>query len=382
VTISDPILSIWRAERLTTARVLFVLSLLFLLGPALSTALASDDPVKKSDDAVKKEARLALIRKAQVWTRTNVAAMDLRAGPAGPDALPLDETVTCRYVETKLSGSSRKFDCAISKGDVAKVKYGARNGEVIGAVLASRLLWALGFGADRVYPVRVLCQGCSADPWTKPKAVEGASTFYPAAIERNPEGHEIKNENNPGWAWAELDLIDEAQGGASRAERDALTLLAVFIQHTDSKPEQERLICLPGGMAADGICDKPFMLLHDVGQTFGHGNFWNRTVTGSVNFDAWAKTPIWRDAAACVGHLSKSKTGTLGDPTIGEAGRRFLADLLLQLTDRQLHDLFEVARVDSRSRKPNTSQPPATVDEWVTAFKLKRDDIVANRCPA
>jgi hypothetical protein len=308
--------------------------------------------------------------------------MDFRAGPPGPDALPLDETVRCTYVETKLAGSSRKFDCAISKSDVAKVKYGASNGEVIGAVLSSRLLWALGFGADRVYPVRVTCQGCSSDPWTKRKAVQGTSTFYPAAIERNHEGHEIKNEQNPGWAWSELDLVDEAEGGASRAQRDALTLLAVFIQHTDSKPEQERLICLPGGVAADGVCEKPFMLLHDVGLTFGHGNFWNRTVTGSVNFDLWSKTPIWRDAAACVGHLSKSKTGTLGDPTISEAGRLFLSDLLLQLTDQQLHDLFEVARVDSRSRKPNTSEPAASVDEWVKAFKHKRDDIAANRCPA
>jgi hypothetical protein len=58
-----------------------------------------------------------------------------------------------------------------------------------------------------------------------------------------------------------------------------------------------------------------------------------------VNFDLWSKTPIWRDAAACVGHLSKSKTGTLGDPTISEAGRLFLSDLLLQLTDQQLHDV-------------------------------------------
>jgi hypothetical protein len=60
-------------------------------------------------------------------------------------------------------------------------------------------------------------------------------------------------------------------------------------------------------MAADGVCEKPFMVLHDVGLTFGHGNFWNRTVTGSVNFDLWSKTRIWRDAAACVGHLSKRK---------------------------------------------------------------------------
>jgi hypothetical protein len=352
-----------------------VASFLFLL---LSPAFAISGAPEK---VLTREGRLTFIRRAQVWLPTNVPAMDLRAGPQGRGALSPDKTITCDYVETKQGGSSRKFDCVIPKGDTVKVRYGADNGEVEGQVLASRLLWALGFGADRVYPVRVTCRGCSSDPWTKSKKVPGEQTFDPAVIERAQEGHAIKNSKNPGWAWPELALVDQAQGGASRAQRDALVLLAVFIQHTDSKPDQQRLLCLPGGMTAKGVCTKPFMLLHDVGLTFGHGNFLNRAVTGSVNFEAWAKTPIWRDAAACVGHLSQSKTGTLGDPTISEAGRAFLAGLLVQLTDRQLRDLFEVAHVDSRSRKPNSDQPAASVEEWVAAFTHKRDEIVTNHCP-
>lgn len=78
--------------------------------------------------------------------------------------------------------------------------------------------------------------------------------------------------------------------------------------------------------------------------------------------------------------MSKSNTGTLDDPKISEGGRQFLADLLVQLTDQQLHDLFDVARVDHRSRRPDSSEAPATVDEWVAAFKHKRDEIVTNRC--
>ena len=109
---------------LTAGKTLFALSLLFLLGPVLATSAASKDAVTK--EAVKNDARLALIRKAQIWTPTKVSAMDLRAGPSGPGALPLGETVRCTYIETKLAGSSRKFDCAISKGDIAKVRYGVR----------------------------------------------------------------------------------------------------------------------------------------------------------------------------------------------------------------------------------------------------------------
>lgn len=102
---------------------------------------------------------------------------------------------------------------------------------------------------------------------------------------------------------------------------------------------------------------------------------------GSVNFDQWSKTPIWKDdASACVGHMAQSQTGTLRDPKISEAGRQFLADLLIQLTDQQLRDLFEVARVKDRSRRPNSAEPPVSVDEWMAAFKHKREEIVTNRC--
>jgi hypothetical protein len=328
------------------------------------------------------EARLAFIQRAQVWAPTNVSEMDLRAGPQGRGAFQPNEMVTCDYVTAKLPGTSRKFDCSLPDGDVVKVRYGEDNGKVEGAVLASRLLWALGFGADRLYPVRVTCRGCSADPWKKREPASEAHVFDPAAIERKPNGHEMKGEYRGGWTWPELDLVNEQRGGAPKAQRDALKLFAVLLQHTDNKPENERLLCLPGGATDAGGCNSPFMMMHDVGLTFGHANFANHAATGSVNFDEWSTTPIWRDAKACVGHMSQSYTGTLGNPTISEAGRQFLADLLVQLTDQQLRDLFTVARIDRRSRKPGTTEPPATVDQWTMAFKHKRDEIVAKHCPS
>jgi hypothetical protein len=336
---------------------------------------------EKQKELRDKEARLAFIRRAQVWAPTNVPAMDLRAGPQDPGAYQPNEAVTCDYVEKKsMPGHTPKFDCAVSETDVVKVRYGANNGKVQGSVLATRLLWALGFGADRLYPVRVTCRGCSPDPWTDRTRVPGERVFDPAAIERKPKGHEMASENKGGWAWPELDLIDEQAGGAPKAHVDALKLIAVFMQHTDSKEEQERLLCLPGAHTKEGGCEAPFMMMHDVGLTFGQANAFNRVSVGSVNFDQWSKTPVWRDTAGCVGHLTKSLTGTLNDPTIGEPGRQFLADLLLQLSDQQLHDLFAVARVELRSRRPDSKDPPATVDEWVAAFKHKRDEIVNKRC--
>jgi hypothetical protein len=47
--------------------------------------------------------------------------------------------------------------------------------------------------------------------------------------------------------------------------------------------------------------------------------------------------------------------------------------LLARLTDAQLHDLFTVARFTTRD-------PSATVDQWVAAFKRKREEIAARHC--
>lgn len=329
-----------------------------------------------------KSERRELVKRAQVWMPTNIPAMNLRLGPQGREAFQPGQDVACDYVfDEDLPGTSRKFKCAISADDVVKVRYGQENGKVQGEVLATRLLWALGFGADAVYPVRVHCRGCSNDPWVDRRPVAGEQYFELAAIERKFPGEEINADKDGGWSWKELRHVDEQLGGAPPAQLDALRLLAVFIQHTDNKIINERFVCLPGGTAADGSCNRPFLYMHDVGLTFGHANLFDVNNEASVSFEDWASTPMWRaDPKMCVGHMRRSATGMLGDPQISEAGRKFLADLLVQLTDTQLHDLFEVARVDHRSRKPGSEEPSASVDEWVTAFKAKRDQIVNNRC--
>jgi hypothetical protein len=92
-----------------------------------------------------------------------------------------------------------------------------------------------------------------------------------------------------------------------------------------------------------------------------------------VNFEAWSGTPIWKDPKGCVAQLSKSFSGSLEHPKVSESGRQFLAELLSQLTDQQLRHLFEVARFNKRD-------PSVSVDDWVRAFKQKRDEIANARC--
>ena len=344
------------------------------LSPAASTGLQHHhDTAASSRNELTKNERLDFIRRAQVWNHTDIRSKNIRAGPGGAGAFQPDENVICDYAGVPKHGTSRKFYCSIA-GKVVKVRYGSHNGEVEASVVATRLLWALGFPADRVYPVRVRCRGCSSDPWKNRGRTNGVHDFDPAVIERKPSGREMREgSKKAGWSWSELDLVDENQGGAPRAQVDALRLLAVLMQHSDTKSHQQRLLCLSHDSAGTGMCDKPFLVLHDVGLTFGRANTLNSNHIASVNFDDWSRTPVWKNAPACVGQLTRSIFGTLGDPRISEAGRKFLADLLMQLDERQVHDLFDIAHVDRRA-------PYARVEDWVEAFNRKRLEIVSNRC--
>src|SRR6478735_5899274 len=311
------------------------------------------------------------IRHAQVWSATRVASMDIKAGPRGPLSFGSGAVVTCTFVDhPRGNGSTRKFTCALPSGEELKVRYGATNGEVYAQVVATRLLWALGFGADRMYPVSVACRGCSADPFKDHHPAKATRVIFdPATIDEKADGTTIETRPDQGWSWKELGDVDEQAGGATLAQRDALTLLAVLMQHSSNKPINQRLVCLD-----KPACAHTMMMIADVGKTFGRANALNHDAKAAVNFKEWSGVPIWKEAApSCVGHLSGSLSGSLSNPRISEGGRKFLADLLEQLTDAQIHDLFEVGRVTRRD-------PTATIDDWVKAFKDKRTEIVSAHC--
>ena len=333
------------------------------------------------------EERVDILQRAQVWKATNIAAMDLKTGPTGPGAFSRGQTVPCTYVQREMNGRSPKFMCVIRgrTSDEVKVKYGRDNAEVYGEVMATRLLWALGFGADRMYPVKVVCKGCPDTIEATSTLPSGEKVLDPAVIERKAAGWEVAARSNEGWSWPELAKVDPAKGGAPLAHRDALRLLAVMIQHSDSKPDQQRLLCLDGPTPprrGPQRCARPFMMIQDVGLTFGKTDFLFRKVN-YVNLERWSSINVFTDDTGCVGDLRAPVLGTLEKPVISEEGRAFLAGLLNKLTDAQLRDLFGAARVELRSESPNSAESqPASVDDWVRVFKQKRQEITARRCAA
>src|SRR5207253_2268333 len=59
------------------------------------------------------------------------------------------------------------------------------------------------------------------------------------------------------------------------------------------------------------LCLHPFMLINDLGLTFGRVDILNRDPLESVNFERWSQTPIWKKDEGCIGNLPKSLTGSL-----------------------------------------------------------------------
>ncbi len=231
---------------------------------------------------------------------------------------------------------------------------------------------------------------------------------------------------NEGWNWAELDRAIDAMPPGPERERqrthfDALTLAGVLLQHGDRKPEQQRLSCGgPIDLAAGEIhplveddahgyhppvffehagataCPTPVVTVQDVGATLGGAGRTSNARTAKMNLKSWAAHRVFLDPrpsgdgspSECRGNLTVSlsagKAG-LGNPRIGEEGRRFFLEQAARITDAHLRAMLRAARVDQIQepqawRDPRTGESFSGIDAWVAAFRDKLRQIEARSC--
>ena len=372
------------------------------------------------------QARITYLAHSRIWQDSgNLSPEDILHGPAGVFPATIQPgtsgEVECTFAKAgkDLGGSTAKFLCRTSDGEMLRLKYwdpDSRSGnrEVFAMVAATRLLWALGFGALPAVAVNVRCMDCPKDPMTGhgPRRVREYLAEWQAYP---PDGPWIlsRADHDQGWSWQELDdAIASLSPGEERTRQrthfDALTLLAVLIQHGDRKPEQQALYCggrvdLDAGdtdaSGAGGLssillerqdvtaCGQPATLIADVGATFGGGGRTSNPVTAKMNLDAWRQRRVFNESAsdgACHGDLRPSfAAGAEGErnPVISEEGRRFLLEQLQRLTPAHLRALFTAARVaelgDGSHERTSADQ---VIDEWVEAFQDKVHQIVAHSC--
>jgi hypothetical protein len=380
-------------------------------------------------------ARAKYLAQAVIWTdRELPSAEDIVEGPPGlcpvtrAEANP-PEGVPCTYEHggTPGGGNTDKFTCRTRGDQIVRVKYyggdaQSGNREVFSEVAATRLFWALGFDADATYPVRVACNDCPENPMTG-KGPRAARKFL-GAIEPHFGGAAILSGSDldEGWTFGELDsaidTLPSETRSRQRAAFDALSLLAVFVQHGDRKPSQQRLVCAAGALddragvvhdlslGGGGVnvpafyerpgvqaCRTSKVMIQDLGATFGGAGRTTNRVTAKMNLEAWASVQVFNSAGTedapreCHGHIIssiKAGDGRRDDPRIGEAGRKLLADRLSRLSDAQIRAIFEAARVDALGeqtwKNPKTKAIYRGTDGWVEIFKQKRAEIVNARC--
>ncbi|AGH96691.1 hypothetical protein A11Q_2475 [Pseudobdellovibrio exovorus JSS] len=306
----------------------------------------------------------------------------------------------CNLLQTNSAG---QLEEASGKGKKIKVKYGADNGEIYGELMGTRLLWALGFSADRMMFIdRLLCYGCTSNPF-KDRRVDTSSLqtpreFIPAAIERKHDGEAMyvnrqvkiteagpNRHNTPpryrtvvheGWGFDELMTLtseNPAEARRQKIERDALRILSSFIQHVDNKEQNQRLTCV-GDFDAEGNClGEVKLIVQDVGATFGRGlttdnesSFLGINIA-KARLEHWVRKPFWKEASACRMDVGWWANRTLKDEKATEEGRQFLVKLLEGFSagaegQKRVEDLFLAAQIERRS---------GTIPEWVAAFNKK-----------
>ncbi len=360
--------------------------------------------------------RLRYLAAAKIWSDPGEVTpeMVLKGRPLkqseGLEAALRGEPLPCTFATPgkDLGGNTPKFACLTAAGTTIRVKYsdGSKEGnrEIFSAVAAAKLMWTLGFTSDPIYPITIDCRDCPADPMagSGPRARRSyLATFQPEASRLVMVDGEDADQ---GWRWGEVDeaIANLPEGELRTRQRthfDALTLLAVFIQHGDRKPEQQRLECRgvldPRAGEAHPLkdrdngppvffehadasaCSEPVIALQDIGATFGGAGRMSKASTAKMNLKAWTNRPVFEPAKSpssggvpeCRGNLTVSMAageGGRGDPRIGEAGRAFLQDRLLLLTDAHVRALMTTARVEklSGSQVWRIRRPALLIPGW------------------
>jgi hypothetical protein len=343
------------------------------------------------------EARAQSERTAKVWQRPDPGydpvlgynpASGPRIGAPAVDSHGRAKPLNCvaSKKENEGTGTTPKFYCSVAglvDKDGEPIRYkikphfkgqskDKRNGEIYGEFLSSRFSKALGFFADNEWVADVTCPDCEK---SLNKGFQGApfSPFQPAAgIELAlGKGIDVDCNNKDSAAIAES-LAKLLQAGTPRAEIDAFKLWLAFIDHGDTKADNQKFSCLDSMKNSDGsrMC-KPGQAVYyvsDMGSTFGY--------SGSSESKARLKNWQGKDPIKVSGGGCTTTAKSVGDTSISEGGRALLANGLQRLLDAEKTDGL-ITKVFRASRNHERDQAP---EAWTAEFQRKAKTIIDARC--
>ena len=246
-----------------------------------------------------------------IWEQADIASRDLFRGPTSDGIVPALEKV--ELIGRQPGGNNLKFRLKDANGRewVAKVAD-----ESQAEVAATRLLWAVGYKTEIDQIVRSL-------------KIEKIGNYKNARFEARPET--IKRGER--WSWTNNPYI-------GTKEFDGLRLMMAFINNWDLKDENNILITENG---------KTYMMVSDLGSSFGKLADKSKSRSGrSVNKpEHFAEAGFIKSVDNGVLVLDYRGMGEDYLKGIKVENARWLADMLLQLSDKQIADAFRAANYDS-----------------------------------
>jgi hypothetical protein len=286
------------------------------------------------------------------------------------------------------------------KADHFKVKYlkppypnhNTRFNEVFTEVAATRIMWALGFPADHVYPVgSAACIGCGPDPFgnnlqnNTASLKDSPALFKIVSAEREAPYDEIDADGDSTWSWSDAARFysDGEWTHQQKVEYDAYRLaLGLFHYHNDIS-QQNRLVCAewePQTESKAKVCKRPIIFVQDLGSTFGKAKpqFDFFAVNARGSFSAWQDQTVFSNAASCQLRATLS-----GDSRVLKEAQDLVAQRLARLDVSTVKSIFRLARFQlmdqkqiQRLRSSGSSDPEAAaLDEWTNAFMKRVEEI-------
>ena len=253
--------------------------------------------------------------KAILWERVNVSSRDLFAGPGGESMRPNLSNIT--FVRQETGGHNKKYRIKDGSGRIWVAKPGT---EARPETAAVRLLYGLGYKTEINYLVPQI-------------TIPTVGTLQNVRLEARPEGIERLDP----WEWEKNPFVgtNELQG---------LKILQIFITNYDLLDLQNQILAVKGRNGTE-----LHYIISDLGSTFGKFGSNNlpiffRMGRNADNPEGWNKAKFitgvenGRIVFATTGAKSR---GLFDNVTVAQG--RWLFDLLAQLRDDQIRDMFRAA---------------------------------------
>lgn len=255
-------------------------------------------------------AAFAQASKKVMWEKVNIPSMDTFHGPGGKELLP--DVSKVEYLSTPTGGTSKKYRVRDAKGQEWVAKIDKENQAETASV---RLVWAIGYKTEVNYLVPDV-------------TIPTKNTYKNVRLEARKNG--VKRGEY--WPWEDNPFI-------GTKEFDGLKIMSAFLNNWDIKTDNN-IVLIENGVEN--------YVISDYGATLGNYGCSNAPLVWkfcrSINKpDDYAKSKfvIGKDGDKIV-FANKGKNTFIWE-NIPVSSGRWLADLLLQLTDKQIRDAFRAA---------------------------------------